>query len=373
MPLVQAQALTAFRDAEFHPKAHLLYKGFTYPNEPTASNVSVKVTAPAGVIVAKGAHARTFEATHTPKDKLEHLHEALVTDVTTIRVPKNAKITESIRITLSGTLDSSVRASFHHVTAIVEDGASASFVIENTIHSNSKDAKTEPVYVSDVFEILPGANSVVDVYNVNEPGDNILLFSRRLAKPAAHAQVNWYSGVFGSKATNMVVQTQYTQSGAHGKNLIAFFGENHERLELWANALHQAPHTANGILCKGALSGHSESTFEGFVKIEKNAPGTVSGQSERVILLSETAWANAIPALVIENNDVQANHAAAVGQVSEDQLYYLMSRGLSREEAFQMILEGFFEPIVSAFPDELVAKRVRGKVQERLERSISTG
>src|SRR5438874_5355439 len=131
---------------------------------------------------------------------------------------------------------------------------------------------------------------------------------------------------------------------------------------------HAAPDTTSNLLFKGAVGGHSRSVYTGLIRVRKNARGTNAFQTNRNIKLSEHAWAESVPNLEIENNDVRCSHASAVGPVDEEQRFYLESRGVRPEVAEQMIVLGFLDEVLDDFPvpaavpllrEELVAKLAR--------------
>ncbi|HEY4376253.1 MAG TPA: SufD family Fe-S cluster assembly protein, partial [Acidimicrobiales bacterium] len=112
----------------------------------------------------------------------------------------------------------------------------------------------------------------------------------------------------------------------------------------------------------------SRSVYTGLIKVEKQARGTNAFQTNRNIKLSDEAWAESVPNLEIENNDVHCSHASAVGPVDEEQRFYLESRGVPPLEADRLIVAGFFEEVVRRLPVAAVAPIVRSRVADKLER-----
>ncbi len=112
----------------------------------------------------------------------------------------------------------------------------------------------------------------------------------------------------------------------------------------------------------GILKGSSTSVYRGLIRIEKQGQQTNSYLSNHILKIGERSLGNSIPALQIEANDVKASHGATVGQVSEEHLFYLMSRGLSRGDAESMITQGFLEPIICKIKLEELREKIRGLI-----------
>ena len=115
---------------------------------------------------------------------------------------------------------------------------------------------------------------------------------------------------------------------------------------------HAAPRTTSDLLFKGAVQDTAKSVYTGLIKIHNNAKGSVAYQTNRNLTLSHGAWAESVPNLEIETNDVKCSHASTVGPIDEDQLFYLMSRGMTEDEAMAMVVRGFVEPIARELPME---------------------
>ena len=146
--------------------------------------------------------------------------------------------------------------------------------------------------------------------------------------------------------------------------MCAFRGHERQHVDFTINAHHNVPHTYNNVLAKGTVTDKATSVFRGLIKIEKAAQQTDSYLADHTLLLSNDALANSIPSLQIEANDVKASHGATVGQIDEEQLFYLASRGLDRSEAEQLIVSGFFEPLTAKIQDKEFQEKFRQAVTE---------
>ncbi len=156
--------------------------------------------------------------------------------------------------------------------------------------------------------------------------------------------------------------------GATGNLLAAYFGEGSQTLDFRTFQDHIAPDTTSNLLFKGAVGGTSRSVYTGLIHVGKQARGTNAFQTNRNMKLSEEAWAESVPNLEIENNDVRCSHASTVGPIDEDQRFYLESRGVPPGVAERLVVAGFFEEVLGQLPEPAAAELVRQEIEARLER-----
>jgi Fe-S cluster assembly protein SufD len=155
--------------------------------------------------------------------------------------------------------------------------------------------------------------------------------------------------------------------GASGTLLAAYLGGSDQMLDFRTFQDHAAPDTTSELLFKGALADHARSVYTGLIRVRPDARGTVAFQTNRNLKLSEHAWAESVPNLEIENNDVKCSHASAVGPVDPEQRFYLESRGVPTPVAEKLIVAGFFDEVLSRFPVQDVADGVRSEIAGTLE------
>jgi len=155
--------------------------------------------------------------------------------------------------------------------------------------------------------------------------------------------------------------------GAHGELLAAYLGTGDQMLDFRTFQHHEAPDTTSNLLFKGAVGGHSRAVYTGLIRVHPEARGTNAFQTNRNLKLSEGAWAESVPNLEIENNDVRCSHASTVGPVDADQRFYLESRGVPPAVADRLIVAGFFEEVLARFPLAATAADVRATLVTRVE------
>ncbi|HWY79010.1 MAG TPA: SufD family Fe-S cluster assembly protein [Candidatus Sulfotelmatobacter sp.] len=156
--------------------------------------------------------------------------------------------------------------------------------------------------------------------------------------------------------TELIYNITLAGKGASVKFLGLLIGNNNQGLKLKITVVHQAENTKSEVIIKSALYETAHVFIDGLIKIESGAKGTNAWLAAHLLLLSDKAKGIAIPNLEILENDIKAGHAATVGRINELELFYLMSRGISEEKAKNLIVDGFFESIITQFPQEFQEK-----------------
>ncbi len=174
---------------------------------------------------------------------------------------------------------------------------------------------------------------------------------------------------FGGEYARLRTDCRMVGRGATGELDAIYFGEGDQTLDFRTFQDHVAPDCTSNLLFKGAVGGRSRSIYTGLIRVGKNARGTNAFQTNRNVKLSERAWAESIPNLVIENNDVHCSHASAVGPIDEEQRFYLESRGLPTDVAERLIVAGFFGEVLAKVPvpelTPLLARTIAAKFERR--------
>ena len=182
----------------------------------------------------------------------------------------------------------------------------------------------------------------------------------------ADAELDWVAGGFGSKKGKTRIQNDLAGQGATSRVTGAYFADGEQHLDYDTFQEHIAPHTTSDFAFKGALRDHATTVWRGMIRVEQEAQRTNAYQENRNLLLSSDAHADSIPGLEILANDVRCTHGATLGQVDREQLFYLMSRGLSRSEAERLIVRGFFQDVL----DRIELEPVREALADALEARI---
>ena len=290
-------------------------------------------------------------------DALIWLHQALVADPVVIDVPPGVAVPDPIVVRHTGMADGQagsvhlvVRAgadSEVHVTEVFEGGAAGLLLPATHVHVGSA-ARVSYIGAQD----LHGSAWSIGTLEIS-----------------VDAQANVLAGLvgFGGDYARLRTDCRLVGRGAHGDLLAAYFGSGDQTLDYRTFQDHEAPDTTSNLLFKGTVSDRSRSVYTGLIKVAKDARGTNAFQTNRNIKLSEEAWAESVPNLVIENNDVHCSHASAVGPIDEEQRFYLESRGIPTPVAERLIVAGFFAEVFDRLPLGHLRPVVDAAVESKLE------
>ncbi len=178
---------------------------------------------------------------------------------------------------------------------------------------------------------------------------------------------------FGGDYTRLRSDCRLTGRGSSGDLLAIYFGDGDQMLDYRTFQDHRAPDTTSDLLFKGAVGGRSRSVYTGLIRVRKEGTNTNANQTNRNLKLSDEAWAESVPNLEIETNDVKCSHASAVGPIDEEQRFYLESRGVMPADAERLVLTGFFEEVIARLPIAGAAEPLRRRVRDKVARRIGAG
>ena len=179
--------------------------------------------------------------------------------------------------------------------------------------------------------------------------------------------LTWIEVVLGGKKSHYDAQVYLEESGANAEIVGVYFAENEQKFCFDTLQKHIAPHCNSNLHFKGVLTDNAQTSFEGLIRVHKGAQKTDAYQKNQNILLSNGARADSLPELEIEADDVRCTHGATVGPIRQEDLFYLMSRGLSRKEATRLLTLGFFSEVVDKISVEDVRNEVMNFIEKRLE------
>jgi Fe-S cluster assembly protein SufB len=236
---------------------------------------------------------------------------------------------------------------FERTLIIVDEGAYVHYV----------EGCTAPIYSSDslhsaVVEIIVKKDARCRYTTIQNWSNNVYNLVTKRAKAEAGATMEWIDGNIGSKVTMKYPAVWLTGEHAKGEVLsIAFAGEGQHQ-DAGAKMLHLAPHTSSTIISKSVARGGGRTSYRGLVQVNKGAHHSASTVKCDALLVDEISRSDTYPYVDVREDDVAMGHEATVSKVSEDQLFYLMSRGLTEDEAMAMVVRGFVEPIARELPME---------------------
>jgi Fe-S cluster assembly protein SufD len=195
--------------------------------------------------------------------------------------------------------------------------------------------------------------------------------STKRVEIARDAHCGWVPMHLGGHLTKQTLDIVTAETGADMRHNGLYFTEGDEHLDLFTTDLHEEGKTTGDTVWKGALTGASRASYEGLIQIVHGAQDTHTYLQTHSMLLSPKAKADSIPSLIVETDNVSASHGGTVGEVDEELVYYMMTRGIRRVDAVRILVEGYFEPVVSKLGDpgleRLVRERIAGKLSAAAE------
>ncbi len=201
-------------------------------------------------------------------------------------------------------------------------------------------------YSNAAVEILVRDAAKVEYVSVQNLSRATWHFASHHARVERDAELDWVAGGFGSAKGKVRIQNDLAGQGATSRVTGAYFVDGTQHLDYDTFQEHMAPSTTSDFAFKGALRDKARAVWRGMIRVEEGAQKTNAYQENRNLLLSKTAHADSIPGLEILANDVRCTHGATLGQVDREQLFYLMTRGLTRSEAERLIVRGFFQDVL---------------------------
>jgi Fe-S cluster assembly protein SufD len=292
-------------------------------------------------------------------DAFVSLHDAFVVEPVVVDVP--AGVTLPGPVVVVHLTEGEGVAAFPHL--VVRAGADSEVSVLEVQASGD-----QPSLVVPVTEILAGRAARVGHVTVQQLGLATWQLGVQVSQVDAEATLRTTSIGFGGGYARLRTDCRMVGRGATGELDAVYFGEGDQTLDFRTFQDHVAPDCTSNLLFKGAVGGRSRSVYTGMIRVGKQARGTNAFQTNRNVKLSDGAWAESVPNLVIENNDVRCSHASAVGPVDEEQRFYLESRGVPSDEAERLIVSGFFDEVLTRLPVAGVAPLLRGTVAAKFER-----
>lgn len=291
--------------------------------------------------------------------KLWTLHIAMLSDGYVLHVPRGVALPHPVHV-------------FHHVEragalvsthSLILAGADADVTVIDEYVSPDLE---EPTLSLAGIEIFGSAGSTVRYLSLQRFGSGVRHFAMQHATTQRDTKLSGCNVSLGADLARTDVTSHLEGSGSDSEMLALWFGDEHQHFDHHTVQHHAAPSARSDLLYKGALTGSARSVFRGLIRVDPGAQLTDAYQTNRNLLLSKESTATTLPNLEIEADDVRCSHGATVGQVDETQLFYLMSRGLSRHQAERLLVFGFFHEVLERIPVVGVRERIRESIEEKI-------
>ncbi|AKP66459.1 Fe-S cluster assembly protein SufD [Companilactobacillus ginsenosidimutans] len=311
-------------------------------------------------LVEKYLLTKTIKPT---ENRLISLNLALMNGGSFLYVPKNVEIDESIQAIYLQ--DNNQKKDFiHHVLVVADEGSSVKY-LENFVSQGTAAENIANI----VVEVVAEDNSHVHFSALDQFGLNVATYLNRHGYVGNNAELDWAIGFMNDGKVVGDFGTDLRGEGSHTEAKVVAITTGEQVTGIDTKVTNYGQHSIGHILQHGVILQSSTLTFNGVGHIVKGAKGSDSQQENRVLMLSRTARGDADPILLIDENDVTAGHAASVGRVNEDQMYYLMSRGIDEETAQRLVIRGFLSAVITEIPD----KEVRDRLTNMIERKLVNG
>ncbi|HSR48531.1 MAG TPA: Fe-S cluster assembly protein SufD [Anaerolineales bacterium] len=299
--------------------------------------------------------------------KFAALAAAMAEDGVLVYVPAGLRVHTPLHSVLWA--PSRGRAHFTRVLVVVEDGAEVTYVHET---ASPTVADGQALHAGTV-ELLVGARAKLTFVELQNWGEHVWNFTHERSRVGRDGRLDWIFGAVGSRLTKNFTSLDLEGEGAEGRMSGFYFADGVQHLDHDTQQNHGAPHTTSDLLFKGALVDRSRSVWQGMIYVAPGAQKTDGYQANRNLLLSPQARADSIPGLEILADDVRCTHGATVGQLEQEPIFYLMTRGLPRSEAERMVVDGFFAPVLERIPFEQARERFRSMIDAKMAKPSPTG
>src|SRR4051812_25404672 len=276
-----------------------------------------------------------------------------------VRVPKGVELEQPLYVRIANADEDG--AVFWRLLVIAEEGARFSLIEEY-----ASGAPQVRGYSNAVVELFVEQGAKLEYVSLQNLSRETWHFATHHARVDRDAELDWVAGGFGSKKGKIRIQNDLAGPGATSRVTGAYFADGEQHLDYDTFQEHIAPNTTSDFAFKGALRDTASTVWRGMIRVEPDAQRTNAYQENRNLLLSDKAHADAIPGLEILANDVRCTHAATLGRVDREQLFYLMARGLPRADAERLIVRGFFQDILDRIDLEPVRETLGAALEARI-------
>ncbi len=298
-----------------------------------------------------------------PEDnKFAALNTACWSGGSFIYVPKGVKL--DIPLQAYFRINSENMGQFERTIIIADEGADLHYIEGCTAPQYS----TRSLHTG-VIEIFVHKGAKVRYTTIQNWAHNIYNLVTQRAIAYEDATMEWVDGNMGSRLTMKYPSIYLAGEGARGNVLSIAFATSGQHQDAGTKIIHKAPNTSSTILSKSISRGTGRTSYRGLLKVAKGATGVKASVKCDALMLSETSRSDTYPTMEIDEDQVAIAHEATVGKISDDQIFYLMSRGLSEQDATAMIVQGFIEPFAKQMPMEYAIELNR-LIQLEMEGSV---
>lgn len=295
-----------------------------------------------------------------PEDRIAAAAAELSEQALHFKVERDLEVAEPIRLEIKG---QHKEASYGAITLETAPNSSATFVLNHT---------GQALYGQNV-EIIARKGSHLTLISIQDWEDDAIHVATHVAVVEQDAKIKHIVVSLGGAAVRVNSTTKLKEIGGEVEQIGLYFADEHQHLEHRLFVDHQAPKCTSNVTYKGALQGRgARSVWVGDVLIRKAAEGTNTYELNRNLVLTEGARADSVPNLEIETGEIEgAGHAAATGRFDDEQLFYLMARGIDEVEARRLVVRGFFQELIQQIEVEEIRQYLSEQIENELTRSMN--
>ncbi len=306
---------------------------------------------------------RFLSRSEKPTDRLTALSAALLNRGYELEIPD--RLSSPVRIQ-----DITILGRAHEATSIhrrVRVGAETEILLTQEVYSTSASPEGQR-FIASSLDLDAGPGSKTVVLDVHAPDRDAIGFYRRHATTGNGARIAWIWLGLGGRVTKARNDTVLSGNGSVVHDLQTFYGDGHQSYDSAIRLTHTGTDTHGESITRGVFNDEARGMSRGLVRIERDARKTISFISEHAMLLARGARSDTIPILEILCPDVKATHSTSVAPVDPEKIFYLESRGISREESIRMITEGFLSYVLERAPVDRLRDIIQPMLQARWER-----
>ncbi len=316
-------------------------------------STKVEASSAAKQIISSSTNVVSREATDIFED-LNGQHAQL----TAITTAKNQVVAEPIVITHS--LDESGVVAYSRLVVEANENSEVTIVERFVSSANAKSL------IVPVIDVRAAQSARVTYVAINELGMATWQIGYQQAVGQRDSTMQMFTVALGGDYARMRAEVRLEGQGASAQQVALYFADENQMHDFRTLQDHVAPRTHSNLLFKGAVKDTAKSVYTGLIRIRENATKSEAFQTNRNLTLSNGAWAESVPNLEIETNDVKCSHASTVGPIDEEQRFYLESRGIQPEIAERLVVLGFFDEVLNRLPALPFIAGLRERVSTKL-------
>lgn len=291
-------------------------------------------------------------------DVFAELNTAFMSPVM-LRIPKGTVVGDPIVVT--HTVGGAGRAVFPRL--VIDAGENSEVTVVERFVSDGE----ERTLVVPVLQVRADAAARVNYLGINELDEATWQIANQQAVGDRDSTVTLATVALGGHYARVRTEARLSGAGGSTRQVALYFAGGEQMHDFRTIQDHDAPHTSSDLLFKGAVQNQARSVYTGLIKIRKHARGTAAFQTNRNLTLGKGSWAESVPNLEIETNDVKCSHASTVGPIDPEHRFYLESRGIPAQIAERLIVLGFFDEVLNQLPVGPLAGSLRRRVSDKLD------